>query len=193
MTTQHFKSNINKGEIIDEKTKGSFNILYEFVWDRSLVKKAIMTLPYNATHGSMNKYLIEVLHHIEYDVINKTNWYSANSDSLKLRNNDNYTRLLVSCLRNIILYDFEKIKKLTKYLKNVASIFNALELPISWSLPSGLKVIQSYMKTKTTSITPFLYSKAKLKFNVTLKDKFDNNKQIRALMPNLIHSLDATS
>ena len=152
-----------------------------------------MTLPYNATHGSMNKYLIEVLHHIEYDVINKNNWYSANSDSLKLRNNDNYTRLLVSCLRNIILYDFEKIKKLTKYLKNVASIFNALELPIYWSLASGLKVIQSYMNTKTTSITPFLYSKAKLKFNVTLKDKFDNNKQIRALMPNLIHSLDATS
>lgn len=49
------------------------------------------------------------------------------------------------------------------------------------------------MKTKTTSITPFLHSKSKLNFNITLKDSYDKNKQVRALMPNLIHSLDATS
>lgn len=53
-----FKNKIKKGEIIDETTKGSFKRLYDFVWDRRFVKKAIMTLPYNASHRSMNKYLI---------------------------------------------------------------------------------------------------------------------------------------
>jgi DNA-directed RNA polymerase len=52
---------------------------------------------------------------------------------------------------------------------------------------------QSYLETKSTTITPFMYSKAKLNLKVTIKKKFDKNKQIRSLMPNLIHSLDASS
>lgn len=58
---------------------------------------------------------------------------------------------------------------------------------------TGLTIKQGYLETKSASITPFMYSKIKLNLKVTVKDKFDFNKQIRALMPNLIHSLDATS
>ncbi len=38
-----------------------------------------------------------------------------------------------------------------------------------------------------------MYSKVKLTLSVTVKDKLDKNRQVRSLMPNLIHSLDATS
>lgn len=38
-----------------------------------------------------------------------------------------------------------------------------------------------------------MYSKSKLKLTVSIKEKFHGNKQTRSLMPNLIHSLDATS
>lgn len=49
------------------------------------------------------------------------------------------------------------------------------------------------MQTHTTSITPFIYSKTKLNFKRSYKNKYDKAKQSRALMPNLIHSLDATT
>lgn len=38
-----------------------------------------------------------------------------------------------------------------------------------------------------------MYSKVKLNLKVTIKNKYDKHKQIRSLMPNLIHSLDGSS
>jgi DNA-directed RNA polymerase len=49
------------------------------------------------------------------------------------------------------------------------------------------------LETKSTTITPFTYSKIKLNLRLSIKDKYDKNKQVRALMPNLIHSLDGSS
>ena len=67
-----------------------------------------------------------------------------------------------------------------------------LELPITWTLTTGLTIKQNYLETKSISIAPFIYSKTKLNLKVTLKDKYDKHKQIRSLMPNLIHSLDSS-
>lgn len=71
-----------------------------------------MTLLYNATHWSINKYLIKILYNIKYDMINKINWHSINGNNLQLKTDDNYTRLLVSYLENIILNDLENITKI---------------------------------------------------------------------------------
>jgi len=75
----------------------------------------------------------------------------------------------------------------------VATICYKLGIPISWALPSGLTIKQSYLQTESTSIKPFLHSKVKLNIKVTIKGSYDKNHQIRALMPNLIHYLGATS
>jgi DNA-directed RNA polymerase len=101
--------------------------------------------------------------------------------------------LLVTTIKIIVENDFEKIKKLMKYLKNIATILTNIGLPIVRSLPHGLTVRQSYLEVKYSSIRPFLYSKTKINLQVINRDKYDNAKQIRALMPNLIHSLDASS
>jgi len=54
-------------------------------------------------------------------------------------------------------------------------------------------VKQSYLEVESTSIRPFVYKDTKINIQVVNKDKYDKLKQVRALMPNLIHSLDATS
>lgn len=151
-----------------------------------------MTMPYNSSVRAMKKYLAESLVMTDSKE-DKTSWYSASDSQNKPLINDFDLYLLISSLRHIIDNDFMKIRKLTRYLKNVATILNVLGLPIVWTLPTGLTIKQSYLETQSTSIQPFMHSKVKLNLKVTKKDKFDHNKQIRALMPNLIHSLDSTS
>jgi DNA-directed RNA polymerase len=99
----------------------------------------------------------------------------------------------VNTIQFIVNNDFDKVKKLMKYLRNIATVLTILGLPIVWSLPHGLIIKQSYLETKSTSIRPFLYSKVKINIQVVNKERLDRAKQVRALMPNLIHSLDATS
>lgn len=182
------KTEIVPVEELPSHKKGSYYRLKDFIWDRSLVKKAIMTMPYNSTKITQIKYIKESLSSI---VIDDVWWYfDPEVPDCKLSHSD--ILLMVTIMNDIIYGDFEKIKKLSSYLKNVAKILVMLSLPIIWSLANGLVVSQSYLKVKTTTISPFSYRKTKLNLNV-VTNKLDLKKMITALMPNLIHSLDANS
>lgn len=185
-----FNNEIEKGNKIENE--GSYVRLVDFIFTRSNVKKAIMTIPYNATPRSMRKYLVSEMEFVRN--ADKLSWYSQKDDQkqINLINNKDIT-LLMDVIQHIINNDFEKIKKLIKYLANIATALTLLGLPIVWFLPHGLVVRQSYLEVKSTSIRPFVYSKAKINIQVVNKDALDKLKQIRAFMPNLIHSLDASS
>lgn len=49
------------------------------------------------------------------------------------------------------------------------------------------------MESKSVTISPFNYNKIKLNLRVSSKNKLFHDKQVRSLMPNLIHYLDAHS
>ena len=187
---EHFVYNLDKNIIEDPGTKGSYQRLNEFVWDRSYIKRIIMTIPYNASPLSMKKYFLNELCYI--DRIDDVSWYSDRANS-KTTINSYDASLLIKSISSIISKDYAKIDKLRKYLKNIAKLFNSFNMPITWNLPSGLIVNQSYLETESTIITPFAHSRTKLKLKTTNPHKYDYKKQTRALMPNLIHSLDGNS
>lgn len=186
-----FDLKIEAGNIIEKD--GSYERLRTFVLERSNIKKAIMTIPYNVSALNMKKYIISSLHLVENENEDNILWYSKSDKQTKPFINNKDISLLINCIQTIVQNDFEKIKKLMKYLKNIATILTVIGLPIVWSLPTGLTIRQSYLETKSTSIRPFLYSKTKINIQIVNRDKYDKAKQIRALMPNLIHSLDASS
>lgn len=186
-----FDTKIAEG--ITENNGGSYVRLKAFYLDRQCIKKAIMTIPYNASMRSMRSYIIGNLHLIEKDGNDSLSWYSKSEKHTKPLINNKDVSLLVGSIQHIVHHDFLKIKKLMKYLRNIATVLTIIGLPIIWSLPHGLVVVQSYLETKSTSIRPFEHSKAKINIQVVNRNVLDKGKQIRALMPNLIHSLDAST
>ena len=152
-----------------------------------------MTIPYNASQQNMRKYISNNLYLVEKESDDTIEWFSKCEKLTKPFINNKDISLLVSCIYKIIHGDFEKIKKLMKYLRNIATVLTLIGIPIVWTLPHGLTVRQSYLEVKSASIRPFTHKRVKINIQVVNRDKYDKAKQIRALMPNLIHSLDASS
>ena len=199
----HLENNINSSK--SEKEKESYNRLLKLGLSRSNIKHVIMTKPYNAKDETLLKYILDTLtlNHTDkklvkdengMDVTVYTKWYKINKDTLS----ENFVNrqdieLLVQSINDIIYVNYPNIKLLSLYLNGIAKIFNKLNLPIIWRLPTGLLVSQKYMQRHTTRIKPFAYLNTSLSLTITDKINIDKQKQITALMPNLVHSLDAAS
>lgn len=162
----HINLKIDEGRLTDGK--GNFERLKSFILNRTHVKKVIMNIPYNASNRSMADYLKSELKVLEYNANLKTYWYLDKvNTTYKINTSD--INLLIKIIRDIISADFFLITKLTKYIKNVATLCNALNLPIYWSLPTGLNIYQSYLKSSIT-VAPFSYNKIKPNLKVVDKD-----------------------
>ena len=85
------------------------------------------------------------------------------------------------------------MNELKSYLRTIVKICTKLNMPIPWVIPSGAIISQSYLDSKTLKIKPFGFIDSRYNFKTVIKDRFDLVKQSNALMPNLIHSLDASS
>ena len=85
---------------------------------------------------------------------------------------------------------FPCLNQLSKYFKYIARICLKLGISIPWYLPRSLVAHQSYMKVKELTVKPLNFSKNSFSLRIPIRGEFDKEKQIRALMPNLIDSLD---
>lgn len=186
---------------------------------RELIKLALMTKAYNATAHRIIKYLKELF---EFDseytkLVNNTSDLNLLEDSYRIdenlkisgkKKNQFWYRYkknknvmledldfinLYKALDFILLDIFPSLVNIMKYFKEIASICVKLGLYIPWKLPSGLEPFQSYMKVKDARLKPLSFSKKTFSLKIYIKDQYDKNKQLRALMPNVVHSLDALS
>jgi len=67
-----------------------------------------------------------------------------------------------------------------------------LGIPFTWITPSGLKITQHYLKSKETVISTKLFNQKKKMVIRESLNEMDKLKQSNAIIPNIIHSLDAT-
>jgi hypothetical protein len=183
---------------IEESEMEDYLRLSNLTIARAIVKKAIMTIPYNVSTIQMIKYvrvnfeLCDEYKNREDNKDFKNYWYYCIDDpNIKLKHSD-FTKIGLG-LKYVLSDKFFKLKLLMDYLKKVAKICTRLGLPIPWGSPSGVLVNQSYLGTDVIRLRPFTYSKSKFTLRVPNKNKTNSSKQVRAFMPNLIHSLDAAA
>lgn len=195
----YFLKELNENKYLSDDISISYKKLSELNMHRNLVKKAIMTIPYNASASTILDYIKE-----EFIKINNPD-YKDNEDGdrdyyiYKLKSEPSIVfreldfKHLRKALNIAIFVDYPKLSNLLKYLKGIAKVSNTFKIPIPWELPSGLIVNQQYYHKEKIKVKPFTYTKNLLNLTVAIKDKYNESKQRVALMPNLVHSLDGAS
>ena len=153
--------------------------LQKMSFDRSILKQSFMTNSYNASHPRLVENIVSNLKE-------KKLW---DNDLIKRKDVSNY----VICLKTVLDLTAPKIKELRIYLDIIAKICTKLDMPIPWRLPHGALVNESYMETKKLRLHNFYFLKPKYTFYQFLKGEYSLRQQKRSTMPNLIHSLDAST
>jgi DNA-directed RNA polymerase len=149
---EFFTTELENNLTLTEEEKESYIKLISLGENRSLVKKIIMTIPYNATTYAIVNYMKENFNFIE------KNYYSLKSDPKIIFKEIDF-QLIRKALTKVLYRDYTGLQVLIIYLKEIASISTELNIQIPWILPSGLIVQQKYNKSNKIKLKPYLYSK----------------------------------
>nr|QWO71402.1 RNA polymerase [Asterophora parasitica] len=157
---------------------------------RNNVKRPIMTKPYNASVIGMKESLLETF------VVLKQNGNKVylvpgiNNETVILSSLE--ALKIASIIYNIIYSEFPSLNIIYDYFINMAKVLNKLNMPITWITPAGIQITQKYHKSTQRKVAISLGGKSKKMVLKEWLDNMDKNKQTSAIIPNIIHSLDAS-
>jgi hypothetical protein len=168
--------------------------------DRKIVKRSIMTIPYNVTENGIVEHLKEFF----YVNINKKKddsdqyvyeyMYSPKKEkihgSVAITGGDLF--MLAKIIYNVLYEVHPELKNVVSYFKNMVNLLTKLELPVVWITPGGLIIKQKYAKKKSDRVRSGLFKGADYTI-VIPTGKIDKVSQQNAFMPNLIHSMDGST
>jgi DNA-directed RNA polymerase len=143
--------------------------------DRKVVKRVVMTVPYNAKPFSNRGYIKDALKEkgIEID-------------------KDDLTKTVVA-VRNAMDEVVPGPMAVMSWIESeVANAIDRGKTKLTWTTPSGFVVNQKLMKKETVRIELQLMGDCKLTVATQDSNKVDKQHHKNATAPNLIHSLDAS-
>eukprot|EP00759_Apiculatamorpha_spiralis_P000727 PhF_6_TR1032/c0_g1_i1/m.2097/K10908/POLRMT, RPO41; DNA-directed RNA polymerase, mitochondrial len=176
------KSDAERGHIVACRALGSGTGQDRNHLKRSTVKRSVMTQVYGVTAYGMREQILD-----EFMSQNATH---ALWNMVEMQELADYIRDKVMQSLGEIFHQGDAARR---WLRESATSLMSVQpknhrKPLRWTTPLGMTVVQPYYQTRTAK----LYD---MDLGITsLKTTSDNasNKQITALSPNLIHSLDAT-
>lgn len=176
-------------------------ILLKLNISREFIKRAIMTIPYGVTPRGIRNQLIDDHFILLPYKVDKLNAYKIKSDFIdhslkdvvvfKLKDINNISQVLY----NVLFNTFPSLVNVVEYLKNMNKLLKELgsDLGIIWKTPGGLIVEQKYVQFDVDTVTTSILGRKKSISLKKPKDSLDLRKQNHGIIPNLIHSLDASN
>ena len=143
--------------------------------DRKVVKRVVMTVPYNAKPFSNRGYIKDALKEkgIEIDKDDLTDTVNAVRDAMDV---------VVPGPMAVMSWIEDE----------VAKAIDRGETELTWTTPSGFVVTQKLMKKEIVTVKLQLLGRCELEVATQDSDKVDKQHHKNATAPNLIHSLDAS-
>ena len=143
--------------------------------DRKVVKRVVMTVPYNAKPFSNRGYIKDALLEkgIEID-------------------KDDLTKTVIAVRNAMDEVVPGPMAVMTWIEEEVAKAIDLGKTELTWSTPSGFVVTQKLMKKELIQLELQLLGRCKLTVATQDSDKVDKQHHKNATAPNLIHSLDAS-
>jgi hypothetical protein len=180
--------------------------------NRKILKQSIMTKVYNVTQFGMKEQIKGKLKKVEIkkDLNNKI----FEELLLKLQIKDSKTKIqnlfeVPSYDKQVIYVSDSDIFKIAKiidqeifilfpslnyiynYFIDISKLMIKLEIPLTWITPAGMKITQHYLKSKQKTLAIRFGGKTKKMILRESTVELNKSKQIQAIIPNIIHSLDA--
>lgn len=87
---------------------------------------------------------------------------------------------------------FPPLKEIYNYFIDCAKVMIELNLQVIWFTPSGLEISQFYYQRITKKVQLSSFGKTKTRVFREWKDILDKYKTTQSIIPNIIHSLDAS-
>lgn len=148
---------------------------------RNIVKRPVMTLPYGSTKAGMKGQILEELRKM------------ADKGVVLFDPEMDYQAALY--LADVVYNSIGKVvvaaRQAMDWLQESAKIAAKDGMPIRWTTPLGLPVMQMYRKMKTTKVNSFI-SGNRIQLNVSSETQaLDKRKMGQGISPNVVHSLDA--
>ena len=143
--------------------------------DRKVVKRVVMTVPYNAKPYSNRGYIRDALKEKDIEI-----------------EKDDLTKTVKAVRDAMDVVVPGPMAVMTWIEEEVAKCIKRGDKELQWVTPSGFVVTQKLMKQETVTMKLKLLGDVKLKIATGDSDKVDINHHKNATAPNLIHSLDAS-
>ena len=181
--------------IIKEKLAISNNeLLRNISLNRQIIKRSVMTIPYNISMTGIGEQIEEHFSKTwelkQYVYIVPEN-ATVNGQKCYIYSKD--FGELIKIIYEVLTKDIPSLKNLTNYFKEIITILNKLNLPVTWTTPAGVKIRYQQIKFDSVVTKNKIISISKPITISIPTNKTDKSKMIRSFMPNFIHSLDASN
>lgn len=175
---------------LDVSTCGSNSALAARILDfgisRGTTKRATMTLPYGSTRFSCRSFVVE--------------WINDRAAKLNRQQKQNPLEgLEMEAASHLSGYVWDSIGEVViaaraamDWLRDTAKVLSKEGLPLNWTTPDGLPIMQEYRDMKARRVKTRFGDRFVYMSLAEEQDQLDSRRQANGVAPNWVHSMDAT-